>query len=175
MNGSAGAGFKPPPPRCCTPSARQVNWPMTCRWCVICHRLPYPAAPPSQQLVHVVLLAYKRTDYTAPACRVWLDGASAVSSARACRSQGWTSFARPLAAGGRRRGIPPNRSCWHPPHAARDVQSQGDRPASWPGAGPDWCGAALQARGTFWRILLWWSGQPGGIRSAFQVQCQEML
>ena len=45
------------------------------RWCVVSHRLPYPRA--RQQVTHVVLLAYKRTDATAPACRAWLDGAFA--------------------------------------------------------------------------------------------------
>lgn len=47
------------------------------RWCVICHRFPYPHAPPAQQLTHVVFLAYKTDAATSPACRAWLDGAHA--------------------------------------------------------------------------------------------------
>ncbi|GAB4823109.1 hypothetical protein N2152v2_010155 [Parachlorella kessleri] len=45
------------------------------RWCVICHRYPYPGAPPARQVTHLVFLAYKSTANTVPACRVWLDGA----------------------------------------------------------------------------------------------------
>lgn len=48
------------------------------RWCVICHRFPYPRGPSTQRLIHVVLLAYKDTSAVIPVCRVWLDGASAV-------------------------------------------------------------------------------------------------
>ncbi|KAK2076485.1 hypothetical protein QBZ16_001011 [Prototheca wickerhamii] len=48
------------------------------RWCVVCHRFPYPRAAPSARLIHVVLLAYRDTSTVIPACRVWLDGAAAV-------------------------------------------------------------------------------------------------
>lgn len=48
------------------------------RWVVICHRLPSPFEPPARQVTHVVLLCYKNTTNTAPACRVWLDGAKTV-------------------------------------------------------------------------------------------------
>jgi hypothetical protein len=36
-------------------------------------------APPARQLTHCVFLAYKSLGATAPSCRVWLDGARAVS------------------------------------------------------------------------------------------------
>lgn len=44
-------------------------------------------APPARQLTHCVFLAYKTLASTAPSCRVWLDGARAVSGcARLCGS-----------------------------------------------------------------------------------------
>lgn len=49
------------------------------RWVVVSHRYPNPAAPPARQLTHCVFLAYKTLANTAPSCRVWLDGARAVS------------------------------------------------------------------------------------------------
>jgi hypothetical protein len=49
------------------------------RWVVVSHRFPSPAAPPASQLTHCVFLAYKNLASTAPACRLWLDGARAVS------------------------------------------------------------------------------------------------
>lgn len=47
------------------------------RYCVICHRFPYPHAPRTAQLTHVVFLAYKTDTATTPVCRAWLDGARA--------------------------------------------------------------------------------------------------
>lgn len=58
------------------------------RWCVVCHRFPYPHAPPAQQLTHVVFLAYKSDTNTTPACRAWLDGAKAVSACGPCELGG---------------------------------------------------------------------------------------
>jgi hypothetical protein len=49
------------------------------RWVVISHRFPNPRAPRNSQLTHCVFLAYKTLANTAPSCRVWLDGARAVS------------------------------------------------------------------------------------------------
>lgn len=48
------------------------------RWCVVCHRYPYPRGPPQGRLIHVVLVAYRDTHSVSPTCRVWLDGATAV-------------------------------------------------------------------------------------------------
>jgi hypothetical protein len=61
------------------------------RWCVICHRYPYPGAPPARQVTHLVFLSYKNNSGTVPACRVWLDGACAVSRRAGGRAggRGW--------------------------------------------------------------------------------------
>ncbi|KAL6781380.1 hypothetical protein ACKKBG_A10915 [Auxenochlorella protothecoides x Auxenochlorella symbiontica] len=53
------------------------------RWCIVCHRHPYPRAPEGRRLIHVVLLAYRDTEAVAPVCRVWLDGAVATPMASA--------------------------------------------------------------------------------------------
>lgn len=50
------------------------------RWVVVSHRYPNPQAPSNRQLTHCVFLAYKSLASTAPSCRVWLDGARAVSA-----------------------------------------------------------------------------------------------
>lgn len=48
---------------------------------------PILQAPPARQLTHCVFLAYKTLASTAPSCRVWLDGARAVSGA----DHGWVA------------------------------------------------------------------------------------
>jgi hypothetical protein len=47
------------------------------RHVVICHRLPCPATQSGDRRTHLVLLAYKNTTSTSPACRAWMDGAKA--------------------------------------------------------------------------------------------------
>ena len=79
------------------------------RWAVVSHRYPNPRvragatgaggwwvsgaqhcapqlvqAPASRQLTHCVFLAYKNLAAAAPSCRVWLDGARAVSTRCHC-------------------------------------------------------------------------------------------
>jgi hypothetical protein len=49
------------------------------RWCIIYHRYPFPDARTATHVTHVALVAYKRIDSAVPVCKVWLDGARAVS------------------------------------------------------------------------------------------------
>ena len=70
------------------------------RWVVVSHRYPYPHVPPQRQLTHCVFLAFKTLANTAPSCRVWLDGARAVSAGVGAAGQAEGGVRRPFVAGG---------------------------------------------------------------------------
>lgn len=70
-----------------TPAARQLTrcvffWLGIFTHLLLCDNPPTPLllqTPAARQLTHCVFLAYKSLANTAPSCRVWLDGARAVS------------------------------------------------------------------------------------------------
>jgi hypothetical protein len=113
------------------------------RWVVVSHRFPSPAAPPASQLTHCVFLAYKNLASTAPACRLWLDGARAreVFNPKAeARLQRWTGGGPRCAQAGvtlhrkheQPSGGPASRTCL----SMRDAAAPCCHSPRWPAAAP---------------------------------------